>query len=76
MLPGITFTAVLFDYDSAQIRESERAKAEAVADFLRRNTRAGVIIAGHCDERGSAEYNLALGDAARLRFVSIWQASA
>ena len=62
MLPGITFTAVLFDYDSAQIRESERAKAEAVADFLRRNTRAGVIIAGHCDERGSREYNLALGE--------------
>lgn len=62
MLPGIRFDNVLFDYDSAQIRESERAKADAVADFLRRNTHAGLIISGHCDERGSREYNIALGE--------------
>jgi peptidoglycan-associated lipoprotein len=62
MLPGVKYDHVFFDYDSAQIRESERAKVEAVADFLRKNPRAGVIIAGHCDERGSREYNMALGE--------------
>ncbi len=62
MLPGINLSPVYFDYDSAQIRESERAKAEDAAKFLRTNTRAGVIISGHCDERGSREYNMALGE--------------
>jgi peptidoglycan-associated lipoprotein len=52
----------MFDYDSAQIRESERTKIEAVADYLKKNAGVGVIIEGNCDERGSAEYNLALGE--------------
>ena len=56
------FTPVYFGYDSSQISPSERAKVEAVADYLRGNSRVGVIIEGHCDERGSAEYNLALGE--------------
>ncbi len=62
-LSDIAVDAVLFDYDSTQIRDSERAKLEQVADYLKnKNTRAGVIIEGHCDERGSAEYNMALGE--------------
>ncbi len=62
ILADVTMDAVLFDYDSAQISESERSKLEAVADYLKQNSRVGVIIEGHCDERGSAEYNMALGE--------------
>lgn len=56
------FGVVYFDYDSAQIRSGERPKIEAVADYLKRNPAVGVIVEGHCDERGSNEYNLALGE--------------
>jgi peptidoglycan-associated lipoprotein len=56
------FTPVYFDYDSSQINESERAKIETVADHLKKNAAGGVIVEGNCDERGSREYNLALGE--------------
>ncbi len=56
------FQPVFFDYDSAQIAGSERAKLEQVADYLRGNMGIGLIVEGHCDERGSNEYNLALGE--------------
>jgi peptidoglycan-associated lipoprotein len=56
------FASVYFDYDSAQVKDSERAKVEAVAAGLKKSTAGGVIVEGHCDERGSAEYNLALGE--------------
>ncbi len=62
ILPSVKYDAVMFDYDSAQIGESERTKLEAVADYLMNNTDVGVIIEGNCDERGSADYNLALGE--------------
>jgi len=58
----VRFDPVYFAYDSAQIQPEERAKIEKVADFLRRNPRHRLIVEGHCDERGSAEYNLALGE--------------
>jgi peptidoglycan-associated lipoprotein len=60
---------VYFDFDRAVIRESERAKMQQIADYLMANPSHGVLVAGHCDERGTAEYNRALGqrraDAAR-----------
>ena len=56
------FQPVYFEYDSAQVAGSERSKLEAVAEFLRGNARVGLIVEGHCDERGSNEYNLALGE--------------
>ncbi len=59
---AVKFESVLFDYDSAQISETERAKIEAVADFLKKNARTGAVIEGNCDERGSAEYNMSLGE--------------
>ena len=58
----VRFEPVYFEYDSSQVGASERAKIEAVADYLRRDPRMRVIVEGHCDERGSAEYNLALGE--------------
>jgi len=56
------FQAVLFAYDSAQIAPSERPQMETVADYLRRNPTSRLIVEGHCDERGSREYNLSLGE--------------
>ncbi|MBI2438397.1 MAG: OmpA family protein [Lentisphaerae bacterium] len=59
---AVKFANVLFDYDSAQIKEGERAKIEAVADFLKKNSGTSLLMEGNCDERGSAEYNMALGE--------------
>jgi peptidoglycan-associated lipoprotein len=56
------FDVVYFAYDSSQISGSERPKLEQVADYLRANPGLGLIVEGHCDERGSSEYNLALGE--------------
>ncbi|HNR95224.1 MAG TPA: OmpA family protein [Kiritimatiellia bacterium] len=53
---------IYFAYDSSQIWASERTKIENVAESLRQNIKTGVIIEGHCDERGSREYNMALGE--------------
>jgi peptidoglycan-associated lipoprotein len=50
-----------FDYDSAQIRPDARQALQKTADFLKGYPNQRVTIEGHCDERGSTEYNLALG---------------
>ena len=52
---------LLFDYDSAAIRDEYRPVLEAHVLFLKGNHDAKVILQGHADERGSREYNLALG---------------
>ena len=62
IVSSITFDNVLFEYDSAQIIPAERGKIEAVLEYIVKNPGIGVIIEGHCDERGSREYNLALGE--------------
>ena len=51
-----------FDYDSAEIRADAREALQKTAAFLKGYPNARVTIEGHCDERGSTEYNLALGD--------------
>jgi peptidoglycan-associated lipoprotein len=51
-----------FDYDKADIRPDARAALSTTADFLKKYPRFKVTIEGHCDERGSTEYNLGLGD--------------
>lgn len=50
-----------FDYDSAQIRPDARQALQRTADFLKGYPNTRLTIEGHCDERGSTEYNLALG---------------
>ena len=52
---------VFFDYDVAVIREDQRAKMDAKATVLREEAAVTLRIVGHADERGSTEYNLALG---------------
>lgn len=59
--PGM-FAPVYFAYDSSQVAATERAKVETVINYLKQNSAVDVIVEGHCDERGSREYNLALGE--------------
>ncbi len=59
---GEQFANVLFDFDSARVNDSEIGKVEAVAQFMKANGRVTVVLEGHCDERGSNEYNMALGE--------------
>jgi peptidoglycan-associated lipoprotein len=51
-----------FDYDKADIRPDARVALSTTADFLKRHPSIKATIEGHCDERGSTEYNLGLGD--------------
>jgi peptidoglycan-associated lipoprotein len=51
-----------FDLDKADIRADAREALSHDAEFLRNYPQLKVTIEGHCDERGSTEYNLALGD--------------
>jgi len=53
---------VYFDYDKSDIRASEQASIQADVAFLQQHSSVSFTIEGHCDERGSTEYNLALGD--------------
>ena len=56
------FEPVYFDFDSQQLNPAEMAKVETVALYLQQNPTHGIIVDGHCDERGSSEYNLGLGE--------------
>jgi peptidoglycan-associated lipoprotein len=51
-----------FDFDKSDIRPDARVALTQTAEFLRQYPDARVLIEGHCDERGSTEYNLGLGD--------------
>ena len=51
-----------FDFDQSDIRDADKAKLQAIASFMKSFGAAHIMIEGHCDERGTVEYNLALGD--------------
>jgi len=53
---------VYFEYDKADIREPDRATLAQNADALKRFDFLRITVEGHCDERGTVEYNLALGE--------------
>ena len=55
------FADIHFDYDKSFIREDAKPALAKVSDYLKKNSGAKVQIEGHCDERGTAEYNMALG---------------
>jgi peptidoglycan-associated lipoprotein len=50
-----------FNFDSAALSDDSRATLRANADWLKSNATARIQIEGHCDDRGTAEYNMALG---------------
>ena len=53
---------VFFDYDSYDVRPDAQTTISADANFLNQHPELKVVIGGYCDERGSTEYNLALGE--------------
>src|SRR5262245_47015548 len=53
---------IYFDYDKSDIRDDGKPTLAEAADFLKQHSNVRFSIEGHCDERGSEEYNLGLGD--------------
>lgn len=53
---------VYFKYDSDELVAAEAQKLDAIAEFMNNNQGLGLVIEGHCDQRGTDEYNRALGE--------------
>lgn len=56
------FSPVYFDFDQSFIRPSDRGTLQEVATYLGANPTHRLLVEGHCDWRGTTEYNMALGD--------------
>ena len=56
-----TFVDIHFDFDKYNLKSEDRAILKKDADWLAKHEKINVIIEGNCDERGTSEYNLALG---------------
>jgi len=69
------FQDILFDFDKSLIRDDAKPVMASVSGYLKKNKGTKLLIEGHCDERGTAEYNMALGDrraeSARKYLVSL-----
>jgi peptidoglycan-associated lipoprotein len=53
---------IYFDFDRSAIRPSEQSKLDAVATYLKNTPNVQLVVEGHCDERGTEEYNRSLGE--------------
>ena len=60
--PTAELSTGYFDYDRATIRDDQRGALRTNAAAIRNGSWSTVVVEGHCDERGSEEYNLALGE--------------
>lgn len=58
----VSMPVVYFDFDRSTLNSGAMEKLRLAAEGLQKNTNLRVTIEGHCDERGSNEYNLALGE--------------
>ncbi|HNQ35702.1 MAG TPA: peptidoglycan-associated lipoprotein Pal [bacterium] len=69
------FQIIHFDFDKSDIRPDAQKILEGVADYLKKNPSVKIVVEGHCDEAGTEEYNLALGErralAARRYLVTL-----
>jgi len=61
LAPGVSDT-VYFAYDSSALTSEATAVLGRQAQYLKENSSMSVVVEGHCDERGTREYNLALGE--------------
>lgn len=59
---NVSFRTVYFDFDKSDIRDDQRSILTANAEIMSKNTNVKVRIEGHCDERGTNAYNIALGE--------------
>ena len=53
---------IYFDYDKSDINADQQSSMQGDVEFLKQHPNISFTVEGHCDERGSTEYNLALGD--------------
>lgn len=60
--PAPTINPIYFDFDSYTIQDPSKTELQKVGDYLAKHPGSTVTVAGHTDERGTTEYNLALGD--------------
>ena len=58
----VSFEPVYFGFDSTVVPQGELGKIDAVAQHLTEKTDRVVVVEGHCDDRGSNEYNMSLGE--------------
>ena len=56
------FKDIYFDFDKYDVQQDAKSVLEGIASWLLKNTSTKILVEGHCDERGTNEYNLALGD--------------
>lgn len=56
------FQDIHFDFDKYDIQENAKPVLQKIASWLLKNPSAKILVEGHCDDRGTSEYNLALGD--------------
>jgi peptidoglycan-associated lipoprotein len=61
-LADLNIQNVYFDFDKSSIRPDAREILKANAEIFSKNSAATIVIEGYCDERGTAEYNMALGE--------------
>jgi peptidoglycan-associated lipoprotein len=54
--------SVYFDFDQSAVKANERTKLAAAYEYLQLNPQQRLLLEGHCDWRGTAEYNLGLGE--------------
>ncbi len=58
----ILATRIHFDFDSYELKPQARSALQQISEHMKRFSNLRLVIEGHCDERGTAEYNLALGE--------------
>lgn len=58
-------STVYFEFDQSSIKPSEREKLKTAKEYLEKNAGQRLLLEGHADWRGTAEYNLGLGDRRR-----------
>ncbi len=56
------FADVRFDFDRSDLRDDAKKTCQEVAAYMKKNPGKKLLVEGHCDDRGTAEYNMALGD--------------
>lgn len=61
-MPHSVYASIFFEFDNFSLKAAERENLSRVADYLKQNPSATILLEGHCDWHGTTEYNIALGD--------------
>jgi peptidoglycan-associated lipoprotein len=61
-LNELNLQSIYFDYDKSSIRPDAREMLKSNTEIFTKNSAATIVVQGHCDERGTVEYNIALGE--------------